>query len=120
MAGEASEYPIPTRIGNRGTFVIPARLRHELGLEDGTRVTAEKCDGGVLIKPAPYVEFSEEERARLIAESISAYAALREDPEAWAEEQREHEGWERIGVETWPKEPWPDDEQPSHGCQGDD
>ena len=113
-------YPIPTRIGSRGTVVIPASLRHELGLEDGTPVTAERYDGGVLIKPAPSTEFSEEARARLIAESIHAYAALREDPEAWAAEQQEHEVWERIGVETWPKESWPADEQPGCGRQDDD
>ena|SRR5579883_3331892 len=108
MASEDSTYPVPTRIGSRGTVVIPASLRHELGLEDGTRVTAEKCDGGVLIKPAPSTEFSEAERRALLEAANRAYAALREDPEAWAEDRAERAVWESIAGETLPAESWAD------------
>src|SRR5579883_218453 len=108
MANDNSGYPIPTRIGSRGTVVIPASLRHELGLEDGTRVTAERYDGGVLIKPAPSTEFSEEDRRALLEEANRAYAALREDPEAWAADRAERALWERLAGETLPAESWAD------------
>src|SRR5579871_2269906 len=99
-------YPVPTHIGKRGTIVIPASLRHELGLEEGTRVTVEQYDGGVLIKPAPSTEFSEEERRALLEAANRAYAALREDPEAWAEDRAERAVWESIAGETLPAESW--------------
>lgn len=34
------------------------------------------------------------QRRRLLAEANAAYAALRNDPEAWAEEQRERALWD--------------------------
>lgn len=40
------------RIGRRGTFVIPARLRRMFGLEEGSHVIAEETPDGILIRPA--------------------------------------------------------------------
>lgn len=41
-----------SRIGKRGTFVIPARLRRIFGFEEGTAVIAEQTAEGILIRPA--------------------------------------------------------------------
>ncbi|MFQ5890729.1 MAG: AbrB/MazE/SpoVT family DNA-binding domain-containing protein [Gemmatimonadota bacterium] len=41
-----------TRVGRRGTIVIPAPLRRRFGLEEGSYVIAEARDEGVLIRPA--------------------------------------------------------------------
>lgn len=41
-----------TRIGKRGTVVIPAALRKQYGLEDGTLVIVAAHGDGVLIRPA--------------------------------------------------------------------
>lgn len=41
-----------TRIGKRGTLVIPAALRRRFGLEEGSDVIAEETPEGILIRPA--------------------------------------------------------------------
>ena len=41
-----------SRIGKRGTVVIPARLRKHFGLEEGTFVIAEERPDGILLRPA--------------------------------------------------------------------
>lgn len=41
-----------TRIGRRGTVVLPAKLRRKLGLDEGALVVVEERDGGVLLRPA--------------------------------------------------------------------
>ncbi len=41
-----------TRVGRRGTVVIPGRLRRRFALEEGTTVIAEEREDGVLIRPA--------------------------------------------------------------------
>lgn len=108
MKPEKTGHPISTHIGTRGTVVIPASLRRKLGLEDGTRVTVEQSDGGVLIRPAPYVELGEEEREALLEAANRAYAALRADPEAWAADRAERALWEGLAGETLPAESWAD------------
>ena len=40
------------KIGRRGTFVIPAKLRKQFGMEEGSLVVAEARDEGLLIRPA--------------------------------------------------------------------
>ncbi len=40
------------RIGKRGTFVIPARLRKRFGMEEGSTVAVEEREDGILIRPA--------------------------------------------------------------------
>jgi len=42
----------PTRVGKRGTIVLPARLRRQYGFEEGTMVVAEEAPYGVLLRPA--------------------------------------------------------------------
>ena len=40
------------RMGKRGTLVLPAKLRKQFGLEDGSLVTTEVKDGEIRIRPA--------------------------------------------------------------------
>jgi AbrB family looped-hinge helix DNA binding protein len=42
----------PTRVGKRGTIVLPARLRKQYGFAEGTMVVAEESEYGVLLRPA--------------------------------------------------------------------
>jgi AbrB family looped-hinge helix DNA binding protein len=41
-----------SKVGKRGTVVIPARLRKRFGIQEGTLVVAEEREDGVLIRPA--------------------------------------------------------------------
>jgi AbrB family looped-hinge helix DNA binding protein len=41
-----------SRVGKRGTFVIPASLRRRFGLVEGSEVIAEETPDGILIRPA--------------------------------------------------------------------
>jgi bifunctional DNA-binding transcriptional regulator/antitoxin component of YhaV-PrlF toxin-antitoxin module len=44
-----------TRVGKRGTIVLPAKLRRQYGFEEGTMVVAEESPYGVLLRPAAVV-----------------------------------------------------------------
>ncbi len=58
-----------TKVGKRGTIVIPARLRRRFGISEGTLVIAEEHDGGVLIRPAtalPLEIYTAERRAEFL------------------------------------------------------
>jgi AbrB family looped-hinge helix DNA binding protein len=44
-----------TKVGKRGTIVIPARLRRRFGIAEGALVIAEERKEGVLIRPAAAV-----------------------------------------------------------------
>lgn len=58
-----------SRIGKRGTVVIPSGLRKRLGLSDGSLVMAEERDGGILLRPAavvPLETYSIERKAELL------------------------------------------------------
>ena len=41
-----------SKIGKRGTFVIPAPLRRRFGLVEGSQVIAEETPEGILLRPA--------------------------------------------------------------------
>ena len=59
----------PSRVGKRGTVVIPAALRRRYGIEEGTLVVAEPCDGGILIRPAlviPIEVYTAERKAQFL------------------------------------------------------
>jgi len=43
------------RVGKRGSIIVPASLRKRFGIEEGTLVTAEEKDDGILIRPAVLV-----------------------------------------------------------------
>jgi AbrB family looped-hinge helix DNA binding protein len=58
-----------TRIGKRGTVVIPASLRRDFGLEEGSLVIAEPTADGILLRPAvaiPIERYSNERRAEFL------------------------------------------------------
>jgi AbrB family looped-hinge helix DNA binding protein len=70
-----------TKIGRRGTFVIPARLRKRFRLDEGSLVVAEEREDGILIRPAvvlPVEIYTDERIAEfLLTNAINAkdYAA---------------------------------------------
>jgi AbrB family looped-hinge helix DNA binding protein len=41
-----------SKVGRRGTVVLPAKLRRRLGIEEGSFVVAEQREDGILIRPA--------------------------------------------------------------------
>lgn len=43
---------IVTRVGQKGTVVIPASIRRRFGLEEGSLVIAEEREEGILLRPA--------------------------------------------------------------------
>lgn len=58
-----------TKVGKRGTIVIPARLRRRFGISEGAIVITEERDEGVLIRPAtalPIEIYTPERRAALL------------------------------------------------------
>jgi AbrB family looped-hinge helix DNA binding protein len=71
----------PSRVGKRGTVVIPAALRRRYGIEEGSFVIAEPREGGVLIRPAvvlPVEVYTPERKAQfLLSNAVDAadYAA---------------------------------------------
>lgn len=71
----------PSRIGKRGTVVIPSKLRRRYGLEEGTMVIAEEREDGILLRPAvalPVEIYTDERKAEfLLTNSLNAedYAA---------------------------------------------
>ena len=76
-----------TKIGRRGTFVIPARLRKRYGMDEGTVVIAEEREDGILIRPAVVmpIEIYTDER---IAEFLLNNAVTKADYEAAVREVR--------------------------------
>jgi AbrB family looped-hinge helix DNA binding protein len=58
-----------SRVGRRGTVVLPAKLRRRLGIEEGSFVVAEERAGGILIRPAavlPVEIYTPERRAEFL------------------------------------------------------
>ena len=58
-----------TKIGKRGAVVIPARLRRQYGLDEGTLVIVDAREDGVLIRPAvaiPVETYSPERKAQFL------------------------------------------------------
>jgi AbrB family looped-hinge helix DNA binding protein len=58
-----------TRVGKRGTYVIPAQLRRKYGLNEGAEVIAEETEDGILLRPAvtlPLEIYSPRRKAELL------------------------------------------------------
>lgn len=58
-----------SRMGQRGTLVIPAKLRRRFGLKEGTTVIAEETEEGILLRPAvtvPIELYSVERQAEFL------------------------------------------------------
>lgn len=64
------------RVGKRGTVVIPAHLRRQYGIEEGSFVVAEVHEEGILLRPAtvlPYEVYTPERQAEfLLSNAIDA------------------------------------------------
>jgi AbrB family looped-hinge helix DNA binding protein len=57
------------KVGKRGSIIVPAKLRKRYGIEEGTVVTAQATEDGVLIRPAivlPVERYSPERRAEFL------------------------------------------------------
>jgi len=57
------------KVGKRGTIIVPAKLRKRYGIQEGSMVTAEPRDEGVLIRPAivvPVEHYSLERKAEFL------------------------------------------------------
>jgi len=57
------------RVGKRGTIIVPAKLRKRYGIQEGTVVTAEAREDGVLIRPAvvvPVERYTPERQAEFL------------------------------------------------------
>jgi len=58
-----------SKIGKRGTFVIPAKLRRIFGFQEGSEVIAEETPEGILLRPAmtvPIELYGPERKAEFI------------------------------------------------------
>jgi len=65
------------RIGKRGTVVVPAKLRRRFGLQEGSFVTAEPRDDGILLRPAlivPVEKYSPERKAEFLLNNAATRA----------------------------------------------
>ena len=57
------------KIGKRGAIVVPAKFRKRFGMEEGSIVTAEEREEGVLLRPAvvvPIERYSPERKAEFL------------------------------------------------------
>jgi AbrB family looped-hinge helix DNA binding protein len=74
-----------SKVGKRGTVVIPARLRRRYGIEEGSVVLVEEGPDGVVIRPAaavPLEVYSPERRAAFLLENATDaedYARVRDE-----------------------------------------
>ena len=84
-----------SKVGRRGTVVIPARIRRRLGIKEGSLVIAQDTPEGVLIRPAtavPVEPYSLRRRAEFLlsnavdaadyARAVEEVRKLGLDPEA--------------------------------------
>ena len=65
------------RIGKRGTIVVPAKLRRRFGLQEGSFVTAEPRNDGILLRPAmivPVEKYSPERKAEFLLNNAATPA----------------------------------------------
>jgi len=74
-----------TKIGKRGTIVIPAELRRRFALEEGSHVIIEEREDGLSVRPAaavPVEVYSPERKAEFLLTS-----AVDRDDYRWAVEE---------------------------------
>ncbi len=68
------------KVGKRGAIIVPAKLRKRFGIEEGTIVTAEEREDGILIRPAVVLPVERYSAARR-AEFLLATATTAQDYE---------------------------------------
>jgi AbrB family looped-hinge helix DNA binding protein len=75
-----------SKLGKRGTFVIPAKLRQHFGLKEGSLVIAEATDEGILLRPAialPTRVLTQEQVDTLLLEGVASGEATDMLQEDW-------------------------------------
>jgi len=74
-----------SKVGKRGAVIVPARLRKQFGIVEGSFVTAEARAEGILIRPAvvlPVEAYTPERKAEFLlstATSASDYRRARKE-----------------------------------------
>jgi len=69
------------RVGKRGAIILPAKLRRQFGIEEGSIITAEARDDGILIRPAvivPVEHYTSERKAEFILSNATNAEDYRE------------------------------------------
>jgi AbrB family looped-hinge helix DNA binding protein len=77
-----------SKVGKRGTLVIPAKLRQRFGLQEGSLVIAEATPEGILLRPAialPTTMFTQEQVETLLLEGLASGEATDMTQEDWDE-----------------------------------
>jgi len=75
-----------SKVGKRGTLVIPAKLRNRFGLKEGSLVIAEATPEGILLRPAiamPTTVFTQEQIEALLLEGIAGGESTDMTPTDW-------------------------------------
>jgi AbrB family looped-hinge helix DNA binding protein len=75
-----------SKVGKRGTLVIPAKLRQRFGLQEGSLVIAEATPEGILLRPAialPTTVFTQEQVETLLLEGLASGEATDMTQEDW-------------------------------------
>ena len=65
------------KVGKRGAIVVPAKLRARFGIQEGTIVTAEEREDGILIRPAvvvPVEKYTPERKAEFLLSNATSAA----------------------------------------------
>jgi AbrB family looped-hinge helix DNA binding protein len=68
------------RVGKRGTIVVPAKLRKRFGLDEGSFVTAEAREDGILLRLAaivPIEKYSPQRKAEFLLSNATNSADYR-------------------------------------------
>jgi AbrB family looped-hinge helix DNA binding protein len=63
------------KVGKRGAIVVPAKLRKRFGIQEGSVVTAEALEDGILIRPAiivPVEMYSPERKAEFLLSTATS------------------------------------------------
>jgi AbrB family looped-hinge helix DNA binding protein len=85
-----------SRVGKRGTVVIPAALRRSFGIEEGSLIIAEGREEGVLLRPAlavPLESYTAERKAEFLLSN-----AVDDEDYAHAEEEVRKMGLDPAAV----------------------
>ena len=75
-----------SKVGKRGTLVIPAKLRNRFGLKEGSLVIAEETTEGILLRPAiamPTNVLTQEQIETLLLEGIESGEATDVTRDDW-------------------------------------
>jgi len=99
------------KMGKRGTIVLPAKLRKQFGLADGSLLVTEAKDGEIRLRPAllyePPVWSAEEKAYYILINSMTKEEWDRNLPDVlerrWGWTRRRSKGWSRITGRDCPR-----------------